>query len=110
MEDRHWIKTAKGYEGLYQTKFGIWKGKIERDGNSWEYYIFNPPQSILQGKHEACFHHKGGNWWWIHFKVEPLNPSDGVLAVERLIIETFSIPNNHLKKKQSWLSNLFGGD
>jgi len=108
LEDRRWIKTANGYEGYYQTKYGAWKGMVNRDHTSWEFHIFRPPQTLLGSDHEACFKHEGNNWWWIHFREEPKNPSDGILAIERLITETFEQPI-HRPLKRSWLRNLFGG-
>lgn len=109
LEDKRWIKTAKGYEGYYQTKYGVWKGKIEKGPNSWEFYIFNPPESLLHGEHENCFRFEGNGWYWIHWQDKPRMVSDGIMAMERVIIESYR-QLVQPRTRQSWWRNLLGGN
>jgi hypothetical protein len=109
LREKNWIGNSNEYEGYYRTKHGAWRGKIIRGIDSWEFYICNPPQSVLYGEHEACFKPEGDGWYWIHWQSEPKNLSDGIMAVERLIDQSFAHGYAN-QGERSWWRQLLGGD
>lgn len=89
--ERGWRKNAKGYEGYYRSRFGAFRGEIEQRGNGdYKFYIVNPPIEVLTGPHKPCFTDNGYNRFHIHFAIDAKNNVDsGVMAVERLLTESF---------------------
>lgn len=75
------------WEGYYRTRYGSYKGKIERS-SSPKFYIHNPPEPLRQ-HHWACFTELPGGWYSAHFKKLPKDADSGVMAIERLINEAF---------------------
>jgi len=84
------MKISNAYKGLYVTLHGSWPGEIRCTGEQADFYIFKPPGQLRKSPHWSCFAHVGNDWWSIHFRRESPNPSDGILAIERVIDEAFS--------------------
>ncbi|MEW6686069.1 MAG: hypothetical protein AB1393_07685 [Candidatus Edwardsbacteria bacterium] len=104
-----WIQTKEGYKGWYRTKFGRWKGLIQRDyGDSYSFYIFDPPSELKESPHWACFSHKGNGKYHVHFQQKPDSIGDGIITIEKLITEAFTINNNRESKGglRAWLRKL----
>jgi hypothetical protein len=50
------------------------------------FYILNPPEAVLRGKHRACFRpRKDGGWFWVHFGKASRDIDSGLVAIETLI-------------------------
>jgi hypothetical protein len=87
-----WFGSSQ-LEGYYRTKFGSFKGQIKPD--SLAFYIFKPPKELKNHSHWACFSHRGGGKYSIHFSVRPNDIDSGILMVERILHESFTQNSSH---------------
>ena len=89
---RNWVQKGNTYEGYYRTRFGAWRGEIERRGDIFTVFIFDPPLDQLK-KHPRwpCFHHHtNGKWNLDLYKNPKAGDVDSVIFyVEGVIIESF---------------------
>ena len=85
-----WLKRGNHYEGFYKTGFGKWRGSIrENYKGNYSFYISDPPDEVLDGEHGACFFFLNGTLYFIHFEHEPNDISSGIMAVEKVISNSF---------------------
>lgn len=86
-----WVKTKKGYTGYYKTDFGKWWGLVQENyrGN-YSFYILDPPDEVTNSEHGPCFFYLGDRAHFIHFSKKPKDVSSGILAIEKVICESFS--------------------
>lgn len=91
---RGWIEKGNLYRGYYRTKYGAWRGEIERRGDKFRVFIFKPPQNQIK-KHSrwACFHLVRGNKWRIDLAVNPKDRDVGAIIfyVEKVVSESFRL-------------------
>ena len=87
---RHWQRRGNEYRGFYRTPYGSYQGKIVfRFIGKIQFYIFNPPSCIVGHPHEPCFVPKGGGKFEVHFSKKSQNVSDGIAAIEQVLIDAF---------------------
>lgn len=87
--EKGWQKTKKVHHGYYRCRLGAFKGEIEeRPGGDYKFYIFNPPEEVLNGSHAPCFTQVGNNRYHVHFGVNSENLDSGIMAVERLLYQS----------------------
>jgi len=88
--ERNWVRKGNRYSGSYQTRYGSFTGYIEESwGNSFEFYILDPPEVLERHSHWVCFRDRGNNWFNVHMGRKPKDLSSGILTIERLITEAF---------------------
>lgn len=85
-----WERENGSYEGYYRTPLKSFRGVIEKNGRGYEFYIYSLPKEVKNGSHSACFKHKGHGKYSIHFARKPKGPSDGIMAVERILREALT--------------------
>lgn len=96
-----WLKRGSYYEGFYKTGFGKWRGSIrENYKNNYTFYILDPPDEVIDGKHGPCFFFLNDELYFIHFKHEPIDISSGIMAVEKVISDSFKEDCNVLEITQ----------
>ena len=89
-QEKGWIRTGTEYNGAYQTPYGAFTGWIEhRNGNNFNFFIYDPPDAIRNHSHWACFQERGQGWFLVHMRRRPADISSGILTIERLITEAF---------------------
>jgi len=87
---RGWTDNGRGLEGQYKTRFGDFWGFIEfRSKQSYEYFIFKPPQQLDFHPKRPCFAHIGNGWYRINFTQLPKSVDDGIAKVESILMEAF---------------------
>ena len=87
--ERGWRKVGRTYQGYYRCRLGAFKGEIEeRFNGALKFYVFDPPQQVLNGSHRACFTNNGGNRYHVHFAVNMENVDGGIMAVERVLYQS----------------------
>lgn len=89
--EKGWQKIGRGrvYHGYYRCKLGAFRGEIEeRPGGDYKFYIFDPPEEVLNGPHAPCFTHIGNNRYHVHFGVNSNDLDGGTMAVERLLYQS----------------------
>ena len=95
---RGWKRSGNLYSGVYASKWGTFRGSIEKRADTWMVSI-QPPPEMSNNPRWGCFHpqpNKAG-WYWIHLAQPPRDPSDDgcvssiIVYVERLISESFRI-------------------
>ncbi|MCX5698675.1 MAG: hypothetical protein NTX01_03130 [Candidatus Omnitrophica bacterium] len=86
-----WLKRGRDYyEGFYKTYFGKWRGSIrENYKGNYSFYISDPPDEVLDGEHGVCFFFLNDTLYFVHFKHEPNDISSGIMAVEKVISNSF---------------------
>jgi len=93
-QEQGWLDKGGGWfgsphlVGYYRTKFGSFKGEIIPA--SLSFYIFKPPKELKNHSHWACFSHRGGSKYSIHFAYLPRDIDSGIMQVERILHEAFS--------------------
>ena len=91
---RGWTQKGNKYSGYYRTRFGAYKGEIERRGDKFNVLIHKPPTRELK-RHPRwpCFHKKNKGWYMINLAKQPANRdiSALVLRVELIILEAYRI-------------------
>lgn len=94
-QEQGWIKFGGEYRGHYKTSHGRWRGLIrENFTGDYSFYIFNPPGIMRDSVHWDCLQHKGNGRYWIHFSNKPRDVSSGIIAVEKLITNSFRQDRN----------------
>ena len=88
-QEHGWSKSGKGYSGYFATDYGRWIGTIKESYIGNNYFIIDPPDTLLNGSHSACFTHKGKGRYFIHFSRKPKDISSGIITIENLISESF---------------------
>jgi hypothetical protein len=92
--ERGWTLKGNAYEGSYQTPYGAFLGFIEDCGGGYfRFFIFDPPQEVLQGSHSACFRNIKEGWYDVHMAERPQDASSGIMTIERLMVTTLKRPN-----------------
>lgn len=90
LEAKGWTRQGNRYAGSFKTRHGEWWGEAELVGKELNLFIYDPPRQVRDGPHGVCFQtHVGNNWWWVHFRKESAKPADEVMAIERVLEESF---------------------
>ena len=87
-----WSRSGNRYEGWYRTRFGAWRGRIEKRGDIFCPRIFDPPlRQLRRHPRWICFHLVKGKWWRIDLAINPAGRDvDSVLFnIERILDESF---------------------
>ena len=70
-QERAWKRNGNILSGAYRTRRGGFFGEIilrgGDAGNSPSFYVIAPPKGVLTGPHSACYRHRGGTRYWVHF-------------------------------------------
>ena len=91
---RGWTRRGNHYQGFYRTRYGAWRGEIERRGDKFKVQIIKPPtEQIRKHPRWPCFHEETGGRWRIDLAV---NPKDGdvgaiIFYVEKVIVDSFRL-------------------
>ena len=89
-QDRGWKHEGNIFSGSYQTPYGAFQGWIEeRGGNTFNFFIYSPPQEMKQHSHWSCFQSRGSDWYLVHMSRRPTDVSSGILTIERLLMDAF---------------------
>lgn len=89
-EDAGWSRNGNFYRGNFQTPYGAYEGSIEqRSPNEFVFSILRPPQEVLSSSHGLCFNPRRRGWFEVHMSTRPKDVSSGIIAVERVIAESF---------------------
>lgn len=91
---RGWVEGSKGYAGYYRTRYGAWKGSIQRRGDRFRVYIHNPPTDQLkQHSRWVCFYWKRRGVYEINLSLNPRGKDiDSVIFyVEQILCESFEM-------------------
>lgn len=89
--ERGWKKDKGVHRGYFRTRFLAFKGEILEGGDgNYKFYIFNPPQEILNGEHKQCFTSDNNGRFHIHFGVNSGSLDGGIMAVERLLTQSLN--------------------
>jgi hypothetical protein len=59
LANRGWKKDGYELTGFYRTKFGSFGGSVDITSVKPQFFIVNPPASVLNGPHHACFRPRG---------------------------------------------------
>jgi hypothetical protein len=90
-QERGWMRDGGEYRGAYQTPVGAFKGRAEDLGfGRLRFFITGAPAAVLEGSHSACFVSRPGGEHAVHMGVHPEDISSGIMAVERLLVETLA--------------------
>ena len=86
-EVRGWRRKGRQMVGAFRTPRGSIAGfiTVDRAGRPREYYLINPPESLLNGPKEACFRPRRNGTYWVHFSHPPQELDGGIVAIETLI-------------------------
>ena len=84
---RQWQRQGQQLVGAFRTPRGSIAGVITLDqaGRPQDYYLINPPQSLLNGPKKPCFRPRGRQRYWVHFSQLPRELDGGIVAIESLI-------------------------
>lgn len=70
-QERAWKKNGNILSGAYRTRRGGFFGEIilrgGDAGNFPSFYVIAPPKGVLTSPHSACYRHRGGSRYWVHF-------------------------------------------
>jgi hypothetical protein len=89
------LDFCPGYKGYYRTLYGSYPGEIkEEDTEGYDFFILKPPEQLMNHPHWICFTYQGKDLqerdrYHIHFKKKPRDIDSGIIAIERLIRESF---------------------
>ncbi len=88
---RRWTLEQGRLKGFYQTPYGSYEGEIAQPKSPHpQFFIKKPPRALKEHDHWVCFHAAGNNTYRIHFSPKPKHPDEGILAVERVLIDALS--------------------
>jgi len=91
-EERGWKRAGSKFEGLFQTRFGRWLGRVTvSPSGRLEVFIHNPPAALHRHPHWPCFHARATGWYFIHPTTPVRDVSAGILSVEKTIEEAYAI-------------------
>lgn len=84
---RTWRREGRQLVGAFRTPRGSIAGRItlDRGGRPHEYFLINPPASLLNGPKKPCFRSRGKKLYWVHFSNLPRELDGGIVAIESLI-------------------------
>lgn len=88
VEIREWKRNGHEFKGCYRTTFGSYEGLIDVSSVKPQFFIVNPPASVLNGPHRACFRPRGKGLYFVHFGKSSFDIDAGIAAVERLIYQS----------------------
>jgi hypothetical protein len=95
MDAQGWHLTGSGpaarWDGFYRCRFGSYKGRIT-PATPPKFEIYKPPAELRGHSHWSCFSSRGNDWYSVHFSRVPQDLSSGVLRIERIINEAYSLP------------------
>lgn len=84
---RGWRAQGEKLVGAFRTPRGSYAGEISlANRHRPEFFIVNPPPTLLTGSHAACFRSRGGGRYFVHFGVAHPEPDAGIAAIEKLIV------------------------
>lgn len=89
-EERGWTLRGRALKGYYRTRFGAFKGRIEKALSRPVFYIIDPPRELLHGDHSACFTEVRREEFRIHWSCKPIDCNMGILFMERCITEALT--------------------
>lgn len=91
-QEHGWTRKGNQYSGSFQTPYGSFQGWIEehRSGHA-DFYLYKPSQEIREHSHWTCFQHRGNDWYLVHMAKQPKDVSSGIIAIEKLISEAYSL-------------------
>ena len=95
-EDAGWKESDDSLIGHYRASMNRYKGLVELKNSDYEpfvFYIYDPPDELIEGRHSACFHRREPDYlnkYWIHFSVKPRDVDSGIIQVERQLTEVVS--------------------
>ncbi len=89
-EERGWNLRGIELSGYYRTRFGAFKGRIDRALSRPVFFIVDPPSELIRGPHSACFTEVGRKEFRIHWSSKPIDCNTGILYMERCISEALS--------------------
>ncbi len=88
-QEKNWIKKQNRLIGYYRTRYGAYKGEIvEPYRGSFQFLIFDPPSCLTRHSHFACFIPKKRGIYEVHFSTKARTPDEGILAIEKILIES----------------------
>jgi len=89
---RGWRRKGDKLVGAFRTPRGSIAGAItlDRANRPQDYYLINPPASLLDGPKKPCFRPRGKNLYWVHFSRMPRELDGGIVAIESLIRDAFA--------------------
>lgn len=89
--ERNWRLRDGALVGWYRTARGAYEGRIEQPfGASTSYFIFSPPQALLDGEHGRCFFQRGPRKFEVHFSTKPRDVNAGILTLEHTLLEALT--------------------
>ena len=89
-QERGWMRQGNTYSGTYQTPYGSFLGLVEDRGwGDLRFYLEEPPRALRDSSHWACFQPRGAKGYHVHMARRPADVSSGILAIERLIAESY---------------------
>ncbi len=93
-----WERTGDTYQGYYRTPFGSFQGYIVQQGKVFCVYIFNPPAEAKKHPKWSCFVHTGNGWFWVNQKRFAKDVDGAIMAVQRIIEDSFKIASYATRK------------
>lgn len=89
-QERGWLRQGQVYHGAFQTPYGSFRGMVEdRGAGDLRFYMFDPPQSVRNSSHWACFAPRRQKGFQVHMGTRPADVSSGIMTIERLITHSF---------------------
>ena len=85
-----WFSGDPKFTGYYRTPYGSFKGEI-LTGSSPSFFIIKPPKELKSHSHWICFSYRGSGRYSIHFAVRPRDVDSGIMRIERMIHEAFTL-------------------
>ncbi len=84
---RGWQWRGGRATGYYRTTRGSWRGEIQRGrAGVRRYYIFDPPERVLDGPHGHCFFPDDeDDRFYVHFAQQPRDIDSGIMLVEAVL-------------------------
>jgi hypothetical protein len=88
---KHWVPKGTQLHGFYRTRFGSFRGVIDRfDTLRPDFYVLNPPPELREHSHWPCFHKRGEGVFCVHFDPAPPNADAGILAIEQVLADALA--------------------
>lgn len=93
-EKRGWVGKGNSHKGYFRTKYGAWFGTINKRGDIFEVYIFDPPKEKLKLHRKwECFVQKNKEMYKVHLNKQPKgnDVSSIIFYIERILIESHQL-------------------
>lgn len=88
-EVRGWRRNGDKLVGAFRTPRGSIAGEISlASPHHPDFFVINPPKSILNGSHGACFRQRGGKRYFVHFAQSTPEIDGGIVAIEKLLAKS----------------------